>query len=544
MTRTYHIRCPNYSTQKIQHGQILYATGTLPLQLKTYDDALNPALWAQHHQPFSAIIAHDSGTELVIVRDHLGLEPMYVSHAGRPFHVYAAPNLPTLFSLLPQTPVFDNDELTRLFSTSHLYSDNTLYQGVFRVEPGHFLHFNREGCCTKKAFWALTPQGETLVYQNPEEYVEHFSLLLKEAIEQTIPANASVAAEFSAGLDSTSVYCAAHACGLRPKLFMHGTPPNSDAEKRYQTKYEKAFFETYPNVSIERIQAVDFDLLSIFDKYAAWFQGPAPYLFFMFAHPIHRAVSEQGYSILLSGFGGDQGVSSPMTHNFFIPELMAQKNYKEIWQEIFGARQKTSWQKLRSLITCSQYLHPKIHQSALFAKKVRAELHNLFCRGQNQVVTDPHPYLHRHYKTVREAEYTLLQGEQSHEIRMRIEYSSLVSKQMGFEYRYPLLYPKLLEFFVSLPLSQKRHQCSGRYLIRRYLKQFFPHDIFSGYLKKEGLDIVPATMTHYQDQFTKGQYAQAFQNLPYEHLISPTPHPIRLRHSIKGYMLKPFHSPE
>ncbi len=74
--------------------------------------------------------------------------------------------------------------------------------------------------------------------------------------------------------------------------------------------------EAYPEVDIERVQAKNLDILSIFDEYAAWFKGPAPYLFFMFANPIHRAVSKQGYNILLSGFGGDQGVSSPIPRIF------------------------------------------------------------------------------------------------------------------------------------------------------------------------------------------------------------------------------------
>ncbi len=63
--------------------------------------------------------------------------------------------------------------------------------------------------------------GESLIYQNSQEYVETFLYALKEAIANTIPSNASIAAEFSAGLDSTAVYCAAHEHGLRPKLFMH-----------------------------------------------------------------------------------------------------------------------------------------------------------------------------------------------------------------------------------------------------------------------------------------------------------------------------------
>ncbi len=43
---------------------------------------------------------HDSGTELILVRDHLGLEPLYFTQQND--SVYAASSLPALFDLLPK----------------------------------------------------------------------------------------------------------------------------------------------------------------------------------------------------------------------------------------------------------------------------------------------------------------------------------------------------------------------------------------------------------------------------------------------------------
>ena len=143
-----------------------------------------------------------------------------------------------------------------------------------------------------------------------------------------------------------------------------------------------------------------------------------------------------------------------------------------------------------------------------------------------------------HYPSVRETECALLQGAHSHEVRMRIEDSSIVSKQMGFEYRYPLLYPKLLEFMLSVPTIQKQRDGRGRYLIRQYLSQFIPNDLFGTYRKKSGLGIVPSTFDLYQKQYEQGCYQEAFKDLPYPHLIKNKHQPIALRNHIKGFMLK------
>ena len=62
-------------------------------------------------------------------------------------------------------------------------------------------------------------------------------------------------------------------------------------------------------------------------------------------------------------------------------------------------------------------------------------------------------------------------GLDNNHISYRIEDSALIARHYGFKYKYPLLYPKLVEFCNRLPLSMKRQNGLARIMIRKYLAQ-------------------------------------------------------------------------
>jgi len=253
---------------------------------------------------------------------------------------------------------------------------------------------------------------------------------------------------------------------------------------------------------------------------AIFFLNTAPYLFFMFANPLHRAVSAGKHPVLLSGFGGDQCVSCQLSPNFFMPELLHQGAYGQAWRELSQTR------GIKKALRYAAYSHPALYALQLKMKKLQRQTH---------------PYERIYYKSAREAQWSLLQGPDSYEVRMRIEYSSLVSKKMGFEYRYPLLYPKLVEFMLSLPTEVNRRDGRGRYLIRQYLSQHSPSALFNNYRKQEGLGIVPATFDKFKQNYQQGHYQAAFNDLPYAHLIKHRHAHTELSNRIKGFMLNAVH---
>ncbi|MDF1678507.1 MAG: asparagine synthase-related protein [Legionellaceae bacterium] len=511
---------------------LLYHTAIqLPNAVQTFASCLDLATWRDHLHPFAVACLNAQTNEAVLVRDHLGMEPLYYCHyLGK--QLFVAQTIPELLKQLPSTPPLLESQIDMLFSHYKYYSDETLYQGIYRVEPGHLMHFKADGTVLKRPYWKLDANGEYLQYKDKSDYFEHFSSLMDEAILHATQNHTNLAAEFSAGLDSSAIYCAAAKHRLSPKLYMHISLPGSQASEQYVADYENAFIKYFKLNDIQRIGADGFDPIDIFDTYAEWFAGPAPYLFPMFVSNVHRAVAEGKHPILLSGFGGDQCVSGVMPLNFVVPELIQQRQYGEAWQALGTAN------PLKKIIRYAQYTHPQIYKRAIQLKRTRNRVTNIVRSKARYRNPEFHPYTVMYCRSAREAECELIQGAHSHEVRMRIEYSAIVSKKFGFEYRYPLLYPKLLEFVASLPADIKRYDGSGRYLIRQYLAKAIPGDIFKAYKKKQGLAIVSSTFDHFTKNYHEGTYQTFFKDLPYPHLVAHEAKQIEVRNAIKGYMLK------
>jgi hypothetical protein len=96
---------------------------------------------------------------------------------------------------------------------------------------------------------------------------------------------------------------------------------------------------------------------------------------------------------------------------------------------------------------------------------------------------------------------------------MRIEYSAVVARYMGFRYQYPLLYPPLVEFCFKLPPVQKRRQGQNRLLARRYLNNQLPSGLFN--MHKKCGDILPGTIPKCRHLYEKGKLDFQNQDLPY-----------------------------
>lgn len=508
----------------------LYSTGQdVSVLIHSIQQALNPQTWRNYYHPFAQVIVDKLSGEYVLVRDHLGIRPLYYYVQDQT--LIFADTVDDILQQLAKTPPLIASEVDNLFSDFKLYSDQTLYQGIYRVEPGHMIHGKPDGKTVKLAYWQLQAEGEELHYADERDYLEHFSALMRESIQVACQGSKQPGAEFSAGLDSSAVYCACIEQGINPQLFMHAALPSSASALSYNDYYEKAFIAHYPEASIQRIFADSFNPVDIFRQYSQWFAGPSPYIFDMFAQGVHRAVSAKGCDILLSGFGGDQGVSGPVPPRFCLPSLIKNRQFRQAWKT-------TSGQTASRLLLLAQFAHPKsqklIHKLRILKNKVQHAFNQ-----QHQLIID-YPELTRYFKTPREAEWAFLQGSFSHEIRMRIEYSSIVTQKMGFEYRYPLLYPKLLEFYLSLPLAQKTRNGVGRYIIKRYLASHLPDHVFAHYKKTEGLNILPATMDMFIAQFEAGAFQKEFQSLPFFSKLQHKVPKMTMIKSVQAFMLKEY----
>lgn len=485
-------------------------------QVTHFSLLMDGSFWRDIYCPFACLIKNIPDNELILVRDHLGIAPLY--YWFQPNRLVFGNNLPDILKYLNSIPKINKQELNRLFNNSPTYSDDTLFAGIKRVEPGHLIRIQANGRINKQAFWKLSAEGNPLIYKHDDDYLEHFSALLDESIVNATANHHKIAAEFSAGMDSTAVYAGCVAQNIHPDLFMHEAIEGSPSNKDYNNHYEQAILNYFNPQNLYRIKEKGFDPLNVFKKYSSWFAGTPAYIFDLFAHNLHTAVANKEHTILLSGFGGDQAVSGYASMRFSLPGIIRNEGFtkaRRLLKDEKKGRNNSLLSSFKEELNLIRHASPVLYRGVQQVRQLLNNTQRVIGRGNQNNTLNQHPYSDCYFKTLREAEWSLLQGPLSREIRLRIESSSIVSKHFGFEYRYPLLYPKLLEFYLSVPFEQKRRLGSGRFLMRRYLEQQLPHAGFKHYQKKEGLHIVPATMEHYTQQFNQGSYDKVFNELNY-----------------------------
>ncbi len=139
---------------------------------------------------------------LVVCRDRIGLKPLYYCEVGGDWvfgseikallkhpGITAKPDMPAIF-----------DHLSR---NSFPNGKETLYEGIFSVEPGTMITFQKGQVQTER-HWA-PPETTQPPIDNDDEAVEQYLYLLKDAVKLCLRSDIRVGTTLSGGLDSTSV---------------------------------------------------------------------------------------------------------------------------------------------------------------------------------------------------------------------------------------------------------------------------------------------------------------------------------------------------
>jgi asparagine synthase (glutamine-hydrolysing) len=177
---------------------------------------------------------------LFCVRDPLGIKSLYYFEGPRFFlcaselhqlfqdpRVARRPNEPAVADLLVRMPV-DRRE--------------TLFEGVRRLEPAHYLRVSQSGVECHR-YHDLEPSRQ-IVYRSDDEYAKHFLALFKESVRCRLRSTKGVASDLSGGVDSASIVCMAE------KLRHNGESQNAGFES-FSVR-----FETGPAAEADYVEEV------------------------------------------------------------------------------------------------------------------------------------------------------------------------------------------------------------------------------------------------------------------------------------------------
>jgi asparagine synthase (glutamine-hydrolysing) len=231
---------------------------------------------------FSFSFYNNRTEELLLARDHLGVKPLYYFFDSDKFFYSSEPKV--FFELKLLEPRLDKTYLGEYLANGWLYEPDTLFEGVKKVQAGHYLNINiKKNLIKENKYWDISTK--------PKSKIPDIDKIIKEQTVSDVP----MGIYFSGGIDSsiiTHTLLDYNLINLNLNLKDSESLRVNDFEKLYNIKVEKTF---YKNNSLKTYD----ELLYFLDEPIA---DPA----IIPAYLLAKSARELGCTVMLSGMGGDE----------------------------------------------------------------------------------------------------------------------------------------------------------------------------------------------------------------------------------------------
>lgn len=140
--------------------------------------------------------------ELLLARDRLGIKPLYYSLL--PGDIVFASELKALLLHPGIQKRIHLPAINKYFAYGYIPTPATIYQDIYKLEPGHYLLFGPDGM-TKAAYWDLPAPQAFETKTTPEEAAADVRDRLRRAVKMQLRSDVPVGVFLSGGIDSSTV---------------------------------------------------------------------------------------------------------------------------------------------------------------------------------------------------------------------------------------------------------------------------------------------------------------------------------------------------
>ncbi len=406
--------------------------------------------------------------ELLCARDPMGVKNLFYSKTGDNFAF--ASEIRGLLAVPGADKSADEHFIDCLLTDEDPSGEQTCYASIKRLLPGQLLVF-REDQPEMIRYW--TPRlPAALKLRSKADYLEAFREGLKTAVSRRLRTIFPIATELSGGLDSSAVTCVAASLVDDPGRlysFSNVMPAGPEGQKSYRD--EEDFIDTVirhcglrHSVKVTTsgrphplaFHDLELTVNSGVDVYSAWWM-----------EPLRREMSVRNCRVSLSGFGGDEALTS--RSNWYYKEYWKEGRYGRFLQAAVAGGHFSA--AIRSAV---KSLAPAL------AKRVSGSVSR-----QKERVSYLRPDLDKPGPRGSLTRTESLEGFRGHLFKMvtrdytwqRIQSEGLFAIPHRLEPRYPLIDLDLLEIYLSLPLDLLGHPRQDRYLFRESMRGILPETV-------------------------------------------------------------------
>lgn len=148
---------------------------------------------------FAFVLWEQREQKLLVARDHLGIKPLFYAPVGQGFAFGS--DLNAIKALLPHSPAPDPMAVSYLLTLGFITEPHTIWQGIKRLPPGHYMTLTTDGTPEIHAYWEPPRAIIEKAAYDPDEWTELFETVIREHLLADLP----IGLFLSGGLDSTAV---------------------------------------------------------------------------------------------------------------------------------------------------------------------------------------------------------------------------------------------------------------------------------------------------------------------------------------------------
>jgi asparagine synthase (glutamine-hydrolysing) len=433
---------------------------------------------------FAFAIWDSKNERLLLARDHLGVKPLYYAVVGS--RVVFASEIKALLED-PECPrEVDLEALGQLFTLRYVPSPRTLFRGISKLPPAHWMMVDSEGIKLQR-FWNWKPQIRE--HYDESELIATYQDLVEDAVRLQMRSDVPVGLFLSSGVDSGVLLSLMRQHNNGPIRtftigFEQGERSNETDDARdlaryfgadheeliigpkdYQKYYERYLFDLEEPVGNESAAAFYFvsKIASRKVKVALTGQGAdEPWA----GYPRHIGAALSGsYSRL----------PSMLTDGFLLPVVMKGSRNQSFRRAVNSLSERdalTRFVKIYSFYTSEMkgrlfqpWLLQEISADGVEARRVLSRL-------QNEVSgLDP----------LSQMTYIDTRANLPDDLLMVGDKTAMAN---SLEARVPFLDYRVVEFAESLPPSLKLRRLHGKYLHKKAAEKWLPRNVV--FRKKKG----------------------------------------------------------
>jgi asparagine synthase (glutamine-hydrolysing) len=424
---------------------------------------------------------------LFIARDRLGVKPLYYVHDQQEGNLFFGSEIKTLLEAGAVKPEINFNALPDQLANHGTSFDETLFRGVKRLLPGHFLIW-QDGRLKIEEFWDVKfePKSEPSAsadgsnsHKADAEFIEEWRKMFAHAVKLRLMADVPLGMFLSGGIDSSAICAMMSEMVDEPiKTFSVGFKEREANEFEYARVVAKAFKTEHHEMTITPEQFFA-ELPNL-----VWHEDEP--LGFIASVPLYfvSKLAQKHVKVVLTGEGSDEILAGYGRYAKAVSLLQYGEKYESLTPNFVRGIVKSGASLLggklnRTFLTRESDIENLfLDNFAVFSKAMQEKLLSNETKAR---VAEQNPYFYQNKwlektdaKDVLDKLLYVDTKTYLHELLMKQDQMSMAA---SIESRVPFLDHKLVELTAKMPVKMKLRGRETKFLLREAMKGILPAKI-------------------------------------------------------------------